>query len=341
MAPRTKKNSPSVALASRAREHGTNAFGARYLAPGFALTPELDLEFALGGFCGFAPLTLLPDLVPGNTVERGEAMNRNVAIAELRVGGPFIAHPAEYPTDPAPIDEGEARRILANEGPHLGFLPAHYLALEAFVGPSVVLAGVVSALGDVALANWNNGRTSGLFHVLRGLLLRAPEAESNAARVALEALYRSHEEYPAAANLGILLHGRPLIEQRGYKYSAQYGSFQTSARAEPASINDLLHCDEDGPWVASQFAALWTALRFKPQKRMAEPSPARLFFLGGDAALETELRVVTQYPGTMQADAFASYEHLASPLAVACMKHLASADSKVRKRAEAWLKARG
>jgi hypothetical protein len=43
----------------------------------------------------------------------------------------------------------------------------------------------------------------------------------------------------------------------------------------------------------------------------------------------------------MQAGAFAAYEHLASPLAVACRKHLAAAGSKVQARAEACLAERG
>ncbi len=299
-----------------------------------------------------------------------------------------------------------------------------YLALEAFVGPSVVLAGLVAGLRDLDPRDWGTAKTAGLFHVLKGFLLRSTPAEVSAARAELEAIYAANADTYAAANLGILLFGRPLVEQRGYKYHGMrirqkscrrrrnmgnrfpirrdvaavranrerkpkrrwgFGctlrrcvrrcrcvlgevghdsphrsryrlmiggcgsrgkynpatkSFRTSGTADPASVGNLVMCDDDGPWVASQFAALWAALAFKPQKWMAGPSPARLFFLGGDAALETELRVVAQYPGTMQADAFASYEHLASPLAVACMKQLAAPGSKVQARAEAWLASR-
>ncbi len=87
-------------LPSRALEHGAAAFGARYVKPGFATSPERDLAFALGAGSGFAPLTLLPDLAPGAKAARGAAMNRNVALAELRGLAPIGAEPGAPPDRP-------------------------------------------------------------------------------------------------------------------------------------------------------------------------------------------------------------------------------------------------
>ncbi len=337
----TKKAVKKAAtLPSRAREHGERAFGASSKKPGFALSPELDLDFALGGGSGFAPAGLLPDLAPGKKPKRERELNRNVAIAELRGGWDTMIAGGPYPLDPPLIEEKEARSILATQVPLLNLMPAHYLALEALVGPSVVLEGIVAALARIKSANWNNARTQGLFFVLKGFLLRALPAETKAARARLEALYEEKKTF-AAAQLGILLYGRPLIEQRGYKYSTRFKSFQRNDGDDPSNVSDLLFCDGDGAWVAAQFKALWEAMNFKTAKGMSGPSPARLFFLGGDAALETELKALVGYPGTIQADAFESYKDLSSPLAVECMKHLAGPASKVRKQAEAWLELHG
>lgn len=337
----TKKKASVTAFPSRALENGMNASGARHLKPGFAFTPECDLEFALGGGSGFAPISVLPDLAPGKTPAKGRDMNRNVAIAELRGGWDTMVAKGPYPQDPEPIDEAEAKAILGEQVPLLALRPAHYLALEAFVGPDAVLAGIVEALDRIEPANWGNARTQGLFFVLKGLLLRARPSEERAARARLEALYTAKESKFAAAELGIVLYGRPLIEKRGYKYSTKFKSFQRNDSDDPASTGNLLMCDDEGPWVAAQFAALWEALKFKPEKWMAGPSPARLFFLAGDDALATELKAVPNYPGTMHADAFESYRLLASPLAVECMRHLAGPNSKVQKKALEWLKLHG
>lgn len=326
-----------AALSSRALQHGAKAAGAKFLKPGIALTPELDLAFALGHGCGFAPVTLLPELKAGKTSKT--RLERNVAIAELRLGFEALMNQVPFPENPEAIDEAEAASILAREVPLLNFAPRNYLALEAMVGPSVMLKGIVDALPGITDEHWSNARTQGLFFVLKGFLLRALPAEAQAARVRLEALLQEKDQTFAAANLDILLHGRPAIAKRGSKYSAKFRSFQRNDSDDPASVQNLLLCDDEGPWVAAQFAALWEALQFKPQKWMAGPSPARLFFLGGEAALQTELKAADAYPGTMHADAFESYQDLASPLARQLMERLAKPDSKVQKQARAWLDA--
>src|SRR5258706_14799587 len=66
--PKPKAGSAKVAtspVASRGFEHGNHASGAKHVRPGRALTPELDLAFALGhGGDGIEPMRLLPDLDP-------------------------------------------------------------------------------------------------------------------------------------------------------------------------------------------------------------------------------------------------------------------------------------
>ena len=328
-----------AAPASRALEHGANAAGARFIKPGVSFTPELDLAFALGHGSGFAPVTLLPDLNPGKKSKT--RLERNVAISELRLGFEALMNQVPFLENPEPIDDAEAKQILSREVPLLNFAPRNYLALESMVGPSGVLSGIVEALERIAAENWDNARTQSLFFVLKGFLLRALPAEEKAARAELEALLKKKNNTFAAANLDILLHGRPAIAKRGSKYSSKFKSFQRNDSADPASVGNLLLCDDEAEWVAEQFAALWAALGFKPQKWMAGPSPARLFFLGGEATLQTELKAAPAYPGTMHADAFESYQHLASPLARQLMERLAGPDSKVQKQAQAWLSEHG
>ncbi|MFO0596641.1 MAG: hypothetical protein U0228_15095 [Myxococcaceae bacterium] len=329
-----------VLVPNRALEHGEQAYGARFKRPGFALTPELDLAFALGHGSAMGPATLLPDL-PVGKVFKGDhhAVPRNVAIAVLRKGIEFGKPIPPHDDAPTPIDEAEVRGLVLAQLPRLNLPPVYFRALEAMVGPSAVLAAYLEGLEKVPAQSWDTGSMASLWPTLYGLLLRTPPGESNAACERLEALYLRHRDQFASAGLDILLHGREAIARRGYKYSTKFKSYQRNDSADPSNVLDLCYCDGDGEWVASQFEALWAAFKFKPQSRMADPSPARLFFLGGEAALETELKVVAAYPGTMQADALASYADLKGPLVVKLVKALATGKSKVKKQADAWLTA--
>ncbi|MFO0710828.1 MAG: hypothetical protein U0353_13365 [Sandaracinus sp.] len=330
-------------LTSRAYENGESAFGARYARVGAAIREELDLAFALGhgapGHVG--PITLLPDVDPAKKPKHShEAIARNVAIAALRKGT-LLPTPAPHEADPAPITEDEARAIVKASYAKLGLTPVYWHALEAMVGPSCLLPAMVQSLDAIAQASWGTGRLHGLVPHLYGLLLRAKERESKDARAALEAILKKRNATHAAARLDVMLHGREGIARRGYKYSPKSKCFQTSDRDEPSNAQDLLFCDGDADFVASQFAALWKAQDYKVVKWMTGPSAARLFFLGGDPTLETELLVVERYPGTMQAEALASYRDLASPLATKLLEKLASPSSKVKAQAEACLAQRG
>lgn len=341
----TTKTAP--ALPSRALEHGAKAFGAKFLKPGFALTPELDLAFALGRGA-FDPIELLPNAPAGVPVggtarshhARGVAVN--VALAELRDTNKVWGAPVLPEENPAPLGVEEAQALLRTRFPKLPFLRAPVLfAVEALVGPSVALAAAVEGLEQMPHQSWDNGGVSSLFRFVYALLLRALPEESNAARQRLEALLEAKQAEYGSAQLDLMLHGREAIARCGYKYSTKFKSYQRSANDEPSNVHDLCYCHDDGPYVAQQFAALWAAFQYKVINHMNGPSPARLFFLGGDAALETELKVVEKYPGTRQAEAFESYQDLASPLAVQLIEKLAGPKSKVKKKADAWLAAHG
>ncbi|MDP1822501.1 MAG: hypothetical protein Q8L48_04645 [Archangium sp.] len=323
-------------LPSRALEHGAAAFGARYLRPGATLTPELDLAFALGQGSGMGPVKLLADLAPGKKQPSSFfEVHRNVAIAALRKpkGAPF--GPVAHEEAPPPIEPDEAQQFLRTR--LLGSVPIHLRALEAMLGPSCLLPAFVEGLEALKAQPWDTGMLAGLFPVLYGLLLRTPPDESNAARERLEALFTKRKSSFASAGLDIMLHGSAGIARRGYKFSLKFNSYQRNDSSDPSNVHDLCFCDGEPDFVAQQFAALWAAFRYRVIAHMSGTSPARLFFLGGDQALETELKVVDVYPGTKQVEAFESYRHLRSPRVVELMQHLAGPKSKVKAQAEAWL----
>jgi hypothetical protein len=327
------------ALPNRAWEHGANAFGARFLQPGISLRPELDLAFALGygapGHVG--PIELAPDLAPDKKPKSThDRIERNVAIAGLRGGSTYPEIPP-HEANPAPITEDEARALVKEHFPWFALPPVYWHALEAMVGPSCLLPAVVQALEELPDDRWKSGRLESCTPLLHGLLLRTTERESLDARAALEALLRTRARSVASVALDIMLHGREGIARCGYKYSSEFKSFRRNDSADPSNVRDLLFCDGDAEFVAAQFAALWKVLGYKVQKWMSGPSPARLFFLGGDSTLETEALVVDRYPGTMQAEALASYRDLASPLATGLIARLATETSKVKRDAEACL----
>jgi hypothetical protein len=328
-----------TSVPSRALEHGAKAFGAKYLRPGFALKQELDLAFALGEGSAVGPVTLLPDLPPGKKVVLDfQEVPRNVALAELRNTNDVYGAPLVFEENPAPLGVEEAQELLRKRMPKLPFLrPAVFRSIEAMVGPSVALAAAVEGLEQMPTQSWDNGGVGPLFFVVHGLLLRALPDESKAARRRLEELFKQQPKSYGTAPLDIMLHGREGIARSGYKYSTKFRSYQRNDSSDPSNVVDLCVCDDDGEFVAQQFAALWEAFQYKVQDRMNGPSPARLFFLGGEAALETELKVVEKYPGTKHAEAFESYRHLASPLAVKLIEKLAGPKSKVKTKAEAWL----
>lgn len=208
------------------------------------------------------------------------------------------------------------------------------------VGPSCVLAALVDGLEQAKQAAWNNGSWQQRFPVLHGLMLRVPTAERDAVHARLLDPQAKIHKWYGGAKLDILLHGREGIRRSGYKYSVEYKSYGTHRKGgedDPSNTTDRCYLDEDRDFVAQQYEALWTAFRWKAQRGMMDVPPARLLFLGGNAALETELRAIGGYPGTMQVEAFEHYADLRGPLVDKLMTALAKPGSKAEKKARAWL----
>ena len=320
---------------SRAMEHGERASGAQYVKHGFARTAELDLAFALGhGGGGIAPIRLLPDLDPSKKPKwSSSALPRNVLLAHLR--------DEPVTMDPTPIDDAEAAHLASKHVNEIG-LPWMFLGLEAFAGPSRVLEGMLDGIEAAKTGHWDNGGWGSLCGPLKGMMLRVPEAEAKAARARLEAVFRKWSRTHGALTFDVLLHGKAGIARSGYKYIAKYKSYgrDPGSTEAPASSWELTLLDNEPEFIAQQHEALWAAFSWKPQSRMLTPASARLMFLGGNAVLQTELRVVDTLPGTMQGELLDACADIAGPLAKQLITKLAQPSSKVQKRALALLEAR-
>jgi hypothetical protein len=338
---RSKKGVPAT-LPSLACRHGTSAFGARYLREGFSFTPEHDLSFALGrGGALMSPETLFADADPAElaaVILPDAQRHRNVAVHYIREG--FHDWEENVAAEPHPPDvtADEAAKLLA-----LGHVDAPICpALEAMVGPDVVLNGLVSYLENVEAdppgrTSWDNNVLSGYFQVLAGLLLRVPKAEHAAARRRLEALCATRASRHGALRLDVLLHGKEGILRSGYKYDEAQDCYGHLPGVDaPPSSSDLILLNGEAEAICHWQEALWEQQGFRPRKWMLEPEMPRMFFLGGDARLELELRVVDSYPKTMHAAAFEAYREIRSPLVVRLMLRLGHAGSPVKKKVAAW-----
>lgn len=332
-----KAKPPIDAASPRGYEHGARASGAQHVRPGRALTPALDLAFALGhGGPAVTPMRLLPDLALAKKPRWKDlpfAFPRNAVLEYVR-GEPRTL-------TPSPLTDAEAARLTRKHVDAIS-LPWMFLGLEALAGPSCVLAAMVDGIEAGKKRHWDNGGWGALCGPLKGMLLRVPEAEARAARTRLAAAVAKWKHLHGADTYDVLLHGREGIARSGYKYVAArkgYGRAPGSTDA-PASQHELELLDpDDGDFVAQQYEALWTAFGWKAQALMMSPASARLLYLGGDAALRTELRVVVGYSGVGQLAAFAACQDLRGPLVTKIMTTLAKPGGKAEKKARAWLDA--
>jgi hypothetical protein len=343
MATKKAQVAATAPLASRALEHGARAFGARYLRSGWALTPELDLAFALGhGAAQFAPTVLLPDIDPSKLAKlkwQDAVVHRNVAIHVLRTGHSVWTQPVTAEASPATIEPDEAVGILKRLVPFAGIMP--FGALEAMLGPSFMLSAFLDVLETLPTDErgpWYNNVLQVTWQVVHGLLLRVLPEEHAAARTRLDALLAARSDAHGARYLDISLHGPLGIVRRGYKYSREKRCYGADPGSDaPASQLDLTFLDGREDHVARSLGALWDAFEWKPAKWMIGPSSARLLFLGGEGALAHEARAVELYPKTMHADALASYSEMRTPSAARLVLALTRDGSGVQKQASAWL----
>ena len=247
--------------------HGEHAYGARFRRPGFALTPELDLAFALGhgspSTLTIAPRSLRADLEPAKLAKakiQDARDHHNVAIHLLRHPELLLeittkpdawrVRVAEDPA-PTPIDADEAEAIV-RRGVPLGTIDALELrALEAMVGPSRVLRALVDGLLEVprsggVRASWENNTLSPILSVAHGLQLRVPEDERSAARAKLEALRAAVGGTHGGRYLVVSLDGAAGIRARGYKYVRAKDMYaEVNGSDDPAGTFDLMHVDGD------------------------------------------------------------------------------------------------
>lgn len=328
-----KTKTSTTPTTTRATEHGASAMGARHIRPGATHSPELDLAYALGRGCVFAPTSIAEDQLPGKKAKEGVPRNRALHL----VRGGRSAEPTmnAAPVDAPALRVDEAQALATREASRGEVNPSYYLTLEALVGPSALLPAMVAGLEAGSLETWRRPSSADACRALYGMMLRARPEESAAARARLAALFESLERQLSCppATLGVMLFGRAAIERYGYKYLTQFRSFGTSAEDAPSTPLDLVYCPEDAAWVAAQHAALCKVLGYRPRKWMLEPPAPRLVFIGGDLLLETELAMVEHYRGTMQQAALDAYRDFRSPLATACIEKLAGAGSKVQKQA--------
>lgn len=346
-APRSTGDGPVRTTAALA--HGSAASGARFVRPGFALSPEADLAFALG----FPHLEYIVDDHPDDARAEMIAYERrsyrlgwprNVAIRWCRITASKGCR--RTPQGATELDTA-GKKALKNSAP----LSQDEIALtlkamftdtssyedlrelvrlfEAFVGPELVTGSIVDALERSSSAVWthqDHDRALVMHHV-GFLLLRLPPATADKLRGRLATVFdrrvkalpskelgpRRGERGSLLRALDVVLHGRLGAERSGER--GEDG-------IEPA---DLVHVTDDADFVRE------AACRISPD--------ARLAFLGGEPMLERLLDSFARLRGAHHAllDGFAE---VASPAAVQLLQRIA-AGKEAPDRAKAVLAARG
>jgi hypothetical protein len=331
------KSGPAAVRTTEALKHGEGAFGARFLKPGFAFTPEMDLAFALG----YPDLTYLVDdatvdatvatrkeFVENHATNARNVWPRGVAYRVVRAfdqviyDGPMTAAMA---TPPTPVEPDEAsgliRRFLTN-----GRAGDLLLLLESMVGPDLVVEVALGELESraeeiIAEDKATYGRT---IYNLGFVVLRLPAAAGVAAQARLEALYRAfssrkwpEDDVPSPIRfLDVVLHG---VE----------GSLRSGHRAEnrlsPAFFGHVTDSPEHVAKYTCENLPRW---RLEPDARRA--------FLGGEATLQCEAKA---WKNDKRAGAHGrlveSFGAIQSPLIAPMMLEMA-VSSKAKPAALAW-----
>jgi hypothetical protein len=349
--PAAPPTTPGVPLRStQALVHGRNAAGARLLRPGFAISPEADLAFALG----FPHLEYLIDEHPDDARAEMIAYDRrsyqlgwprSVATRWCRITASKGCR--RTPQGATELDTA-GKKALKNAAP----LTAEEIVLtlkamfsdtssyedlrdlvrlyEAFAGPDLIASSIVDALEKSSNNVWNHqdhDRAQVMHHV-GFLLLRLPRGPADKLRGRLEAVFdrrvkslptkelgpRKGERGSLLRALDVVLHGRTGAERSGER---------SEDTLEPI---DLVHVLDDEAFVS------------EAARQRVSPDP-RLVFLGGEPVLDHLVDHFIRLRG-LHGALVEGFADVASPRAVQLLQKIASG-KEAPDRARAVLAARG
>ena len=330
--------------------HGSAASGARFVRPGFALSPEADLAFALG----FPHLEYIVDDHPDDTRAEMIAYERrsyrlgwprNVAIRWCRITASkgFKRTPqGASELDPAgkkaikngaPLSGEEVMlslKAIFSDTTSYEDLRELVRLFEAFVGPELVATSIVDALEKSGNNVWNHQDhdRAQVMHHLGFVLLRLPPAITDKLRGRLETVFDrrvkalpSKELGPRKGERGSLLRALDLV------LHGRAGAERSGERNEDAiEPGDLLHITDDPTFVREAAC------------RVVSPD-ARLMFLGGEPVLDHLVETFARLRGKHHAlvDGIAE---IASPKAIELLQRVAKG-KEAPDRARTLLAARG
>src|SRR5215468_2578794 len=273
--------------------HGSAASGARFLRPGFALTPEADLAFALG----FPHLEYIVDDHPDDARAEMIAYERR----SYRLGWPrkvatrwcrITASKGcrRTPQGATELDTA-GKKALKNAAP---LAPDEIVAtlkamfsdtssyddlrdlvrlFEAFAGPELVASAIVDALEKSSNTVWNHQDADRalVMHHVGFLLLRLPPAGADKLRGRLAAVFDRRVKALPSKELGVRKGERgSLLRALDIVLNGRPGAERSGERSEDIiAPGDLVHVTGDAAFVREAAC------------QRVSPDP-RLVFLGGE-----------------------------------------------------------
>jgi hypothetical protein len=335
---------------TQALAHGGLAAGARFVVPGFALTAEADLAFALG----FPHLEYIIDDHPDD--QRAEMIAyerrsyrlgwpRNIATRWCRItaskgcrrspqgateldsaGKKALKNAAPL----APDEIAATLKAMFSDTSSYDDLRELVRLFEAFAGPELVASAIVDALEKSSNTVWNHQDADRalVMHHVGFLLLRLPPGVADKLRGRLAAIFDRRVKALPTKELGPRKGERgSLLRALDVVLNGRAGAERSGERSEDIlEPGDLLHVTGDAAFVREAAC------------RRLSPDP-RLVFLGGEPVLDHILDGFIRLRGLHHAllDGFAE---IASPKAVQLLQRIA-AGKEAPERARAMLAARG
>ncbi|HEX3757489.1 MAG TPA: hypothetical protein VHW23_02240 [Kofleriaceae bacterium] len=346
--PRPASAGPGRTTAALA--YGSAAAGARLVRPGFAITPEADLAFALG----FPHLEYIVDDHPDDVRAEMIAYERRsyrlgwprgVAIRWCRITASKGCR--RTPQGATELDTAGKKALKNGAALSIDEIAVTLKAVftdtssyedlrelvrlfEAFAGPELVASSVVDALDRSGGGVWTHQDLdrARVVHHLGFLLLRLPPAAADPLRDRLSAIFDrrvkalpSKELGPRRGERGSLLRALDVV------LHGRLGAERSGERDEDAiDPGDLIHVTDDEAFVREAAC------------RRVSPD-ARLVFLGGEPVLDHLLDGFARLRGAHHAlvDELAD---VASPRAIQLLQRIA-AGKEAPDHAKAVLAARG